>query len=103
MLDFSFNQKGALPEDLWGETSAFRAQPAGIPAAGLSGSLAGVSAKRFWHFPDSSFGVQSTDFAKRRISGSSVLSNSEKSRCGSPQSPAGLRRFHRGKISAASC
>src|ERR1700722_7221872 len=47
MLDFSFHEKGALPEDLWGKTSAFRAQPPGIPPAVLSGGAACVFPERF--------------------------------------------------------
>jgi hypothetical protein len=46
MLNFSVHERGALPEDPSGETSAFGAQPAGIPAAVVSGSIAGILAER---------------------------------------------------------
>jgi hypothetical protein len=45
MLNFPFREKGVLPENLWGKMSAVRAQPAGIPAAVLSGSFLRVSAE----------------------------------------------------------
>jgi hypothetical protein len=56
MLNFYFHEKGVLPEDLWGKTSAFRAQPAGIPAAVLSGSIARIFTQRIWFFSLSSSG-----------------------------------------------
>src|ERR1700684_4538744 len=97
MLNFSLHEKGVLPEDLWGKTSALRAQPAGIPAAVLSGGFACVSSERFWPFSLAPLELPPRCFAKRRVPGPSSLSNAEKSRRSIAQGSARFRRLRCGE------